>query len=166
MANVTDNLSLVDAADVRAMAHYLASLGKSERLNGPKTPAASGPGRLPQVAGVQAATPSIPTDTGEAIYAAVCASCHESDRPLPLGGLRLGLSTAVADETPTNLVNLVVRGIPASTGGSARPIMPGFGDVLADRQIVDLSDYLRTRLAGRKPWDGMAKAVAEARANP
>ena len=38
--------------------------------------------------------------------------------------------------------------------------------VVRSEQIVDLSDYLRTRLAGRKPWDGMAKAVAEARANP
>jgi len=165
MANVVDNLSLVDPKDVSAMAYYLASLGKGEGLNDVKIPDPSGPGRLPQVAGAQAATPSIPSDPGGAIYTAVCASCHEGDRPLPLGGLRLGLSTAVAGETPANLINLVVHGIPASASGSARPIMPGFGDVLGDRQISDLTNYLRTQFAGKKPWDGMAKAVAEARGN-
>lgn len=165
MGNVTDNLSLVDIEDVRAMAHYLATLGKSERSNGRKNGTASGPGRLPQAAGAQAATPSVPSDAGGAIYATVCASCHEGDRPLPLGGLRLGLSTAVTDETPANLVNLVVRGIPPAASGSARPIMPGFGDVLADGQITALSNYLRTQLGQRQPWDGTAAAIAEARVN-
>ncbi len=84
---------------------------------------------------------------------------------MPLGGLRLGLSTAVAGETPTNLVNLVVRGIPSSGDGSARPIMPGFSDVLGDRQISDLANYLRTQFAGKQQWDGIAKPIAEARGN-
>lgn len=163
MANVVDNLSLADPSDVSAMAHYLVSLGHSERRNAVKIPAPSGPERLPQVAGAQAATPSKPSDPGGAIYVAVCASCHESDRPLPLGGLRLGLSTAVADKTPANLVKLVVQGIPASTSGSVRPIMPGFGDVLSDRQIQDLANYLRTHLTGKQPWEGVTKAIAEAR---
>ncbi|WP_050419486.1 c-type cytochrome [Bradyrhizobium tropiciagri] len=161
MANVVDNLAQVDPADVSAMAYYLASLGKSEGRNkSERVP--FGPGRLPQAAGAQAATPSIPSEPGGAIYATVCASCHEGDRPPPLGGARLDLSTAVTDDAPANLINLVLNGIPAA-GASARPIMPGFGDVLGDRQISDLSNYLRTRFAGRSPWDGLAEAVAEAR---
>ncbi|WP_426419724.1 c-type cytochrome [Bradyrhizobium genosp. A] len=163
MANVVDNLSLVDPADVSAMAYYLASLGKSEGRSDVKVPAPSGPGRLPQAAGAQAATPTLPSDPGGAIYAAMCASCHEGDRPVPFGGLRFGFSTAVADETPANLVNLVMRGIPASSSGSARPIMPGFGEVLDDRQISDLANYLRTQAAGKQRWNGVAKAIAEAR---
>ncbi|WP_354254727.1 cytochrome c [Bradyrhizobium sp. F1.13.3] len=166
MANVVDNLSLVAPAEVGAMAHYLASLGRGEGRNDVKMPGPSGPGRLPQAAGAQAATPPMPADPGQAIYTAACASCHEGDRPLPLGGLRLALSTALAGETPTNLINLVVRGIPASMGGSSRPIMPGFGDVLDDRQISDLTNYLRSRVAGKRQWDGTAKAIAEARDNP
>ncbi|TAI64830.1 cytochrome c [Bradyrhizobium sp. Leo170] len=162
MANVANNLSQVDPADVRAMAHYLVSLGKGEGRNDVER-TRSGPGRLPQAGGAQAATPSIPSEPGGAIYATVCASCHDADRPLPLGGSRLDLSTAVMDEVPTNLVNLVVRGIPAASGASARPIMPGFGDVLDDRQISDLANYLRTRFAGKRQWDGFAKAVAKAR---
>jgi mono/diheme cytochrome c family protein len=130
-----------------------------------KVPAPSGPGRLPQVTGAQAATPSIPSEPGGAIYVAVCAACHEGDRPLPLGGLRLGLSTTVAGEAPSNLINLVVRGIPASAGGSAPPIMPGFGDVLGNQQIWDLANFLRAQLVGKPPWDGIAKAIAEARGN-
>lgn len=165
MANVVDNLSRVDPADVSAMAYYLASLGKSEGRGDVKVPAPSGPGRLPQAAGVQAATPVLPSDPGAAIYTAACASCHEGDRPVPFGGVRLGYSTAVADETPANLVNLVVRGIPAPTGGSASPIMPGFGEVLDDRQISELANYLRTKAAGKRQWDGIAKAIAEARGN-
>ena len=161
MANVADNLARVDPADVGAMAYYLASLGSGEARTGSQsTP--TGPGRLPQAAGAQAATPPVPSEPGGAIYATVCASCHEGDRPLPLGGARLGLSSAVTDEVPANLINLVMRGIPA-TGASARPIMPGFGDVLGDRQMSDLVNYLRARFAGRPPWDGVAKAVAEVR---
>jgi mono/diheme cytochrome c family protein len=162
MANVVDNLSQVDPADVAAIAHYLASLDQGEGKQDVET-VPSGPGRLPQAAGAQAATPSIPSEPGGAIYAAVCASCHEGDRPLPLGGSRLELSTAVADETPANLINLVVRGIPAAAGASARPIMPGFGAVLGDRQISDLADYLRRRFAGKRQWNGLAKAITEAR---
>jgi len=162
MANVVDNLSQVDPADVGAMAYYLASLGKGEGRNDVEK-APSGPGRLPQAVGTQAATPAIPSEPGGAIYAVVCASCHEGDRPLPLGGSRLELSTAVADETPANLVNLVLRGIPAGAGDSARPIMPGFGDVLGDRQIADLANYLRVRFAGKSPWDGLTNAVVKAR---
>ncbi|MDH2384461.1 cytochrome c [Bradyrhizobium sp. CER78] len=161
MANVVDNLAQVDPADVSAMAYYLASLGKGEGQNKSER-APSGPGHLPQAAGTQAATPSIPSDGGGAIYATVCASCHEGDRPLPLGGARLDLSTALTDDTPANLINLVMKGIPAA-GASARPIMPGFGDVLGDRQISDLANYLRSRFAGRIPWGGLAKAVVEAR---
>ncbi len=56
MANVANNLSQVDPADVEAMAHYLASLGKGEGRNDVEK-APSGPGRLPQAAGAQAATP-------------------------------------------------------------------------------------------------------------
>lgn len=165
MANVVDNLSRVDPADVGAIAYYLASLGTSEERSGLKVATPSGPGRLPQVAGIQAATPSVPSAPGASIYAAACASCHEGDRDLPLGGLRLGLSTALADETPANLINLVVRGLPAS-GGSARAIMPGFGDVLDDRQISDLANYLRTEVAGKQHWDETAKAIADARRGP
>ncbi len=165
MASVADNLSLVDPADVSAMAHYLVSPGHGRWRDGKVPAAVSGPGHLPQVAGVQAATPAVPSDPGGAIYAAVCASCHEGDRPLPLGGLRLDLSTALADETPGNLINLVVRGIPALEGGSARPIMPGFGDVLDDLQITDLARYLRTQFAGKQQWGGTARAIAEARGN-
>ena len=84
---------------------------------------------------------------------------------MPLGGISLGLSTALADDTPANLINLVLRGIPASFDGSARPIMPGFGEALDDRQISDLANYLRIRLAGKTQWDGIAKAIADARAN-
>ncbi|MBH5397208.1 cytochrome c [Bradyrhizobium sp. CNPSo 4010] len=162
MANVVENLSRVDPADVRAMAHYLASLGKREGRNGAE-PEALGPGRLPQSAGIQAATPPVPSVPGGTIYATVCASCHESDRSLPLGGARLDLSTAITDDTPANLVNLVIKGIPARGGASTRPIMPGFGDVLDDRQISDLASYLRNRFAGKPQWAGLNKAVAEAR---
>ncbi|RFB81113.1 c-type cytochrome [Methylovirgula sp. 4M-Z18] len=164
MAPVVDNLSSVDPADVSAMAHYLASLGQSAGRKHVQVQSASGPRSSPQLAGAQAATPQLPSNPGGAIYAAVCASCHAAGRPLPLGGVRLDLSTAVAGETPTNLIRIVMQGVPAPGGGSAGPIMPGFGDVLSDQQIVDLADYLRTRVAGRPQWDGIASAIAKARA--
>ena len=52
-----------------------------------------------------------------------CATCHESGRPLPFGGIDLALSTAPQGPDPHNLINVVLAGIPAAEGEHS-PIMP------------------------------------------
>src|SRR6202012_3593079 len=91
MAEVVGNLSSVDESDVRAIAVYMSSVYGSptqdrirqgdEVLAKAKSPAAP---------------PSQTDATGASIYAAACATCHESGRPLPYGGVNLGLTTAIS----------------------------------------------------------------------
>ncbi len=143
MAPVSQNLSSVPDADVKAIATYVASvMGKREE----KTSAAE--------------TPS--NDTGAAIYAATCASCHDGTRPLPFGGVKLTLSTAVTGEAATNLINVVLDGL-HSPEGNAGAIMPGFSSTLTDGQLESLVAYIRSNLGAKPPWTGVETSVREAR---
>ena len=150
MAPVVENLSAVPREDVVAMARYLASLGAGPGSPGNITSTDRAvPGQNPHATGAQTATP--PSDgPGARIYAAACASCHEGGRPAPFGGIHLSLSTAVKGESPENLVNVILEGLPAEDG-VARPIMPGFAEVLTDRQLSDVVTYLRSRFDGSPP---------------
>jgi mono/diheme cytochrome c family protein len=169
MASVVENLAKIDRTDVNAMARYLASIaGEPKEAHvaaGVVARAArqSGPGRLPQAAGAQAVTPPASDEPGGAIYAAACASCHDSGRPLPLGGLQLSLTTALSGESPANLLNTVLQGV-AAADGVPGPMMPGFADALGDAQLIDLAHFLRSRFAGKQDWEGIAEAIRKARA--
>ena len=77
----------------------------------------------------QAAPQPASGDRGAAIYAGACATCHESGRPLPFGGLDFALSTAVNAPNPQNIVNVTLFGLPAADG-EASSVMPGFAGVL------------------------------------
>jgi mono/diheme cytochrome c family protein len=173
MAPVVENLAAVPRGDADAMAHYLASLderplddsaGVSPVAGSAKAQAAAParPGSLPQSAGAQVATPKAANGTGAALYAAACASCHEGGRALPLGGIDLSLSTALRSQTPENLLNVVMQGLPAADGVTG-PVMPGFADVLDDAQIADLAGFLRGRLAQQPIWTGLEVAIRDAR---
>jgi mono/diheme cytochrome c family protein len=154
MAVVTGNLAGVPRQDVAAMAHYLASLSTSDNPRREKTAAdARGPGTAPQSAGSQAATPAASADAGSRIYSTTCASCHEGGRAVPLGGIDLSLSTAIGGESPENVVNLVLDGLPAADG-IAGPIMPSFAGVLTDQQLADLVSLSSSR---RRAQIGLAE---------
>ncbi|UDQ91731.1 cytochrome c, partial [Xanthobacter autotrophicus] len=87
--------------------------------------------------------------------------CHQAGRPLPLGGVDLALSTALAAETPQNLLNLILRGVPAADGVAA-PVMPPFA-AMDDTALTALLDYLRRDIAGRTAWPDLAAAITAAR---
>ena len=146
MAPVSQNLSSVPDADVKAIASYVASvIGKrgepSEKTSAQETPS---------------------NDAGAAIYAASCASCHDGARPLPFGGVKLTLSTAVTGEAATNLINVILDGLhpPEGTVGA---IMPGFSSTLTDGQLESLVAYIRSNLGAKPPWTGVESSVREAR---
>lgn len=159
MQFVTENLSQVRRAEVKAMAAYLASLAPVNPAP-PKPAAVATP---PQSAGLQAPAAPLSSEIGAPIYAGACASCHESGRPLPLGGVALGLSTAVAGESPASLLKLILDGVPAPGSGVA-PIMPGFGAVMTDAQILDLARHLRREIARRPDWPELEASLRQARA--
>ena len=144
MAPVTDELVAAPDADVRAMAAYLVSLMGSA----PKAP-------LPE-------TPPPESTDGGAIYASMCASCHEASQPLPFGGMALPLSMGIAGESPLNLFNVILYGLPPASGTTA-PIMPGFDGALSDAQLVELAGWMRSRLTRKPPWRDVEQALRNAR---
>src|SRR6202040_2433355 len=87
MAEVVSNLSSVQESDVHAIATFMTS------VFGPPSP-----DRLRQAGEVRVqikASPrqlAPPNAVGASIYAAACATCHDAERPLPYGGVNLGLS--------------------------------------------------------------------------
>jgi mono/diheme cytochrome c family protein len=171
MAPVTDALAAVPDADVRAIAVYVASLmgeptperrARGEELARAARP--SGTGSKPQSAGSQTVPPAPAADAGAAIYAGACATCHESGRPVPYGGMRLSLSTAVNADSPRNLINLILAGLPAAEDRRA-PVMPGFAATLDERQLAALVTYVRAHFSTKPAWPDLAPDLRTARAS-
>jgi len=123
-------------------------------------------GRLAREARVEAKSPpaqaSQANPAGASIYAAACAACHETGRPLPYGGVNLGLSTAISGPDPRNLVNILLSGVRA-VEGERSPIMPGFAASMNDTQMAGLLNYLRARFSNQPAWTGVEKTIADAR---
>ena len=155
MAEVVNNLSSVPASDVRAIAIYMADISgvapQDRKLRGEAA-----------LAHVKSVAPTGADAPGASIYAAACATCHESDRPLPYGGVNLGLSTALSAPDPRNAANVILSGI-LPREGERSPIMPGFAGSMTDAQAAALLNYLRGRFSNQPAWTGVEKAVQEAR---
>jgi mono/diheme cytochrome c family protein len=146
MAPVTESLSGVPDADVRAISSYVASLYGA--ANAKHEPASAPP--MPE------------NDTGAYIYSTTCAGCHNGARPLPFGGVELALSSDVSGESATNLINIVLDGLQAREG-TRDPIMPGYSSALTDGQLESLIAYIRSNFSSGAPWTGVEPAVREAR---
>ena len=160
MAQVVSNLSVVPESDVRAIAIYMADVFGAPTADRKRqgdevlARAASRPAQAPQ---------SGSGNTGSAsVYAAACATCHESDRALPYGGIDLARSSAISSPDARNAANAVLSGI-RPVEGQRSPIMPGFADSMTDDQIAALLDYLRTRFSNQPPWMNTAEIVRDAR---
>jgi mono/diheme cytochrome c family protein len=157
MAEVVSNLSSVTDRDVRAIAVYMADIS-----------GASAPGRKRPAEAVLAQAKSPATQAsqthaaGAAIYIAACASCHETARALPYGGVNLALSTAISGPDPRNLLNIVLSGVSA-VEGERSPIMPGFAASMDDAQMVALLNYLRARFSQQPAWNELETTVRDAR---
>lgn len=181
MAEVTGNLAGLPDADVVAIAAYVADrmgtptaerLRRGEDLQalvprlsadagtppGASLPAADGLARPPAADSGRAGG----DERGEAIYRAACATCHESGRPLPFGGLPFALSTAVNASTPQNIINVTLFGLPPGDG-TVSAVMPAFGGALSDADMVALLRHLRGRFSEQPPWDGLERLVADTR---
>jgi mono/diheme cytochrome c family protein len=170
MSPVVENLAAVPEDDVRALANYTASIA------GAPTPEQQQKGQalIDQARKPSSATTSPMADTqtvsgsdanadrGARIYASACASCHESGRPLPYGGLPLSMSTALNGPNAYNIINVTLYGLPSAPGESS-PIMPGFHGSLTDAQVTDLLHYLRRRFTDKPAWEDLEKDVAAAR---
>src|SRR5712672_4531715 len=158
MAQVVSNLSSAPQDDIRAIATYMAG------VFGTPTPDRKRQGEavLAQVKAPAAMQASKTNPAGAAIYAAACATCHETDRSPPYGGVNLALSTAIAGPDPRNVANIVLSGV-RPVEGERSPIMPGFAAGMTDAQASALLNYLRARFSSQPAWTNVEKTVEDAR---
>lgn len=145
MRPVTEHLATVPRADVEAIAAYLMSIQAA-------------PAPLPAQAAAQA------VDTGGAqLFGAACAACHTPPAAMMRIGARPGLarSSAVLGGRADNFVQTVLHGV--AWDPESPVFMPPFADTLSDAQIAQLAAYVRTGLAARPAWDGVAATSAKLR---
>ncbi|VVE07252.1 cytochrome C [Pandoraea iniqua] len=161
MAPVVSGLAALPETDVRAIAHYIASLS-------PQTNASQVADLARQRAsGVDLAT-TLGLENGRRTFEAACAVCHTESGGVGHFGVRplMGLNTSVSQAKPDNLMHVLMNGIdqPAT---EALGYMPGFRDAFDDRQIAELASYIRARYAPDQPaWRDLDAAAARARTAP
>ncbi|HXS07333.1 MAG TPA: cytochrome c [Rhizomicrobium sp.] len=91
---------------------------------------------------------------GKAIFTGVCQGCHMPDAK---GAVGAGMYPALASDK-----KLEVAGYPLSVVTHGQKAMPPFGDMLNDRQIADVVNYVRTSFGNKykdkvKPEDVKAQ---------
>ncbi len=169
MADVTADLRAAPENDVRAIASYVAtgmtpSAGSPPEMKqsevqaqrGAAVASASGDSQAGALRGRDG------SDEGAVIYAGACAGCHEGPRAMPYGGIDLALSTGIAGPSATNLLNIVLYGLPA-TAAARSPIMPAFANAMNDAQLAALVRYLRGHFSSKSPWSDVEATVRAAR---
>jgi mono/diheme cytochrome c family protein len=144
---VVNSTSKMSDADIRAIAVYL-----KDFPSGPTEPAVSPP-------------PPAEMAAGAAIYAHACVSCHEADGsgapriypPLPGNAL---LQSADSSST----LRIILDGAQTVTTPRAPNTgsMPGYAKQLSDREIADVTNYIRNSWGNAAPTV-TASQVAKAR---
>ena len=156
MAPVVAELKTLPDTDIKAMAHYLASLNP--------TAATVDTGKLVQereaLATARALTPV--SINGARLYDGACAVCHEPGKGPTLFGVKpsLALNSAVHADQPDTLIRVILEGIHVDQLGELGA-MPAFSNHLDDHQVADVVRYLRGRFASdRSDWDQLEGRVA------
>ena len=81
----------------------------------------------------------LPQQGGEAIFKGVCQGCHMPDAR---GAVGAGAYPALAKNA-----KLEVAGYPVSVIIHGQKAMPAFGEAFDDRQIADVTNYIRTHFS-------------------
>ncbi|MDB5367021.1 MAG: cytochrome c, class [Rhodospirillales bacterium] len=148
MGPVARSLSGAPDADIRAIAAYVAKWIRQA----PDAPALD---RREAAAQIQPA--------GATLFAGACAACHENGAPMMLQGRPpLSFGTPLHETTPRDAILIVLQGLAPPLGDSG-PAMPAFGDTFDDRQLADLTAYLRARFSTQPAWSSLEREVAAAR---
>ncbi|HDR9505737.1 cytochrome C [Burkholderia cepacia] len=158
MAPVVAGLASLPEPDVRAIAHYLASLSP------PVDAAVAADAASRQARGAETVA-TLGLENGRRAFDAACAVCHAESGGVGHFGVRplMGLNTSVSQAAPDNLLRVLHHGIdqPAT---DRLGYMPGFGDAFDDRQMAELAAYIRARYApGQPAWRNLAEASARIR---
>jgi mono/diheme cytochrome c family protein len=149
MAPVVAALASVPEQDVRAIAIYIAStLGR--------------PGEGDTRVEDKQAEALQTNPQGSALYAGLCATCHETGGHVPFTLASLGQHTSLHAPDPRNIIHAIVEGINPREG-TVGAIMPAFADTLGDAQIAEIVGYLRARFSQGAQWTNIADEVARIR---
>ena len=151
--------------DIHAIATYIAS------LQGPISPQRKGRGEQAVALAEKPGFGMLHSDaksSGDAstklsaiIYATSCGWCHynahnKGDAFVSRQKLALGIGANAP--VPTNLIHVILEGIPPAEG-EASPIMPGFAGSLTNTQIVALATYIRAHFSDKPAWSNVENTV-------
>jgi len=156
MSPVVDGLSAVPDPDVQALATYFADVGGA----GDHLAAVDG-----AVARAMAydALDLTDNDAGARLYTAACASCHYNSAQRPLAVRPdLALNSALNLPDPTNLIQVILRGITAKDGIPG-VVMPAFGQAFGNADIARIAAYLRRTRTTLPPWLDLDSKIAAIR---
>ena len=157
MRPVTASLADASAEDVHAMAAYVMALQINEQV-------------LPSHAAPDSASDSSKAlhpaqlQTGETLFSAACASCHDPIAAMSTRGgyPPLSLGTAVNASSPRNAIQVLLHGVPGAEGLTG-PFMPAFASMLTDAQVAELAMYVRSRFSQQAQWTISERDVAKLR---
>ncbi len=160
MGPVVTGLAQLPEGDVRAMAHYLASLNPEAKASEATHGALAA--SLEARSQADADTMLMP---GENLFNGACAVCHDSRSGPVLFGARpsLALNTNLHSDQPDNVIQVLMHGIsrPALANLST---MPAFKHSMNDTQLESLVHYMRKRFAPDKAaWNNVSGKIATIR---
>lgn len=128
--------------DLQAMAAYLFDLDAL-----PATP-------VPPPAPAPVEVPAPVAAAGRGTYLNLCAGCHGADgQGIPHVAIPLSTNASLRLASPRNFVRAVLHGIPAQRfpGLERMEAMPAFTELLDDKALADLTNWMRARWGGRQP---------------
>ena len=157
MFPVVRGLAALPDSDVRAIATYFADVDKAAD-------------RLPYVSGAVSLAMSNALakegdqfDPDARLYTAACASCHYNRDNAPLAARPdLALNSAAHLSDPSNLIQVILRGISAEEGMPG-VVMPAFGGALSDADVARIAAYLRRTRTSLPPWQDLTTKIAAIR---
>jgi mono/diheme cytochrome c family protein len=157
MAPVVHQLSTLPDSDIQALATYFADIDHAgDRLASVDLAVARAMSYASLGTGQE-------FDTDARLYAAACASCHYNAGETPLAVRPdLALNSAVNLPEPTNLIQVMLRGISAKEGMPG-VVMPSFAGAFSDADIARIAAYLRRTRTNLAPWPDLDAKIAAMR---
>ncbi|PPC78800.1 aldehyde dehydrogenase [Pokkaliibacter plantistimulans] len=170
MAPVVAELATLPEQDVRAIAHYLATMSGATAATPAEAPS-PGLSQAEQISYLQQRSEAIAASSPSAAarqFEGSCAVCHSENEGLDLFGVKpaLAVNTNVHSDSPDNLIRIILNGIPKPANPELG-YMPAFANSMNDQQISGLVNYIRQTFASDKAaWSNVSERVAFLRANP
>jgi mono/diheme cytochrome c family protein len=157
MSPVVHGLSALPESDVRALATYFADIDHAgDRLASVEPAVARAMSYAPLGIGQE-------FDADARLYMVACASCHYNSGRAPLVVRPdLALNSALSLSDPTNLIQVVLRGV-GTEEGLPGIVMPSFAPALSDADIARIAAYLRRTRTNLPPWPELETKIAAIR---